>query len=414
MNENYVFWDVEPVDYWDTMWDSYKSQFDALGPYPGDGDSPHEAMTRFAAMLAPLKDGHLYVTFNFQLGYYTTSPSQKRVLARYAQANPNTDPMYAFFLNNWSGTSSGWNPDGSPHTNYNFWEGAIRGYFADPACYTTVSLVDPDDFFHIATGRKMLGESDYILYLYFSSFFINANSDEPRVLGILQQFMSDLVNEDCKGVIFDLRGNSGGDDTDMALLLAPLLDRDMLIGYDRSKKSSGRLDYLPYMPEMLLSVSENADLKFLGLPGVNARAANAGKIAVTALVNDYSKSCGEFMPIAIRALGGTVVGTQTWGATGPMLGSEYSPDYVNGGSFTIADSAGEIAIGVKEAGYQFRGPNYENYEGVGVTPDYPVDFDYAQFRPPEGAASGTAKDVQLEKALEVTESKIRDGVWPRP
>jgi C-terminal processing protease CtpA/Prc len=159
----------------------------------------------------------------------------------------------------------------------------------------------------------------------------------------------------------------------------------------------------------MLAASEDADFKFLDLPGVKVRAANAGKIAVTALVNDYSRSFGEVLPIAIRALGGTVIGTQTWGATGLLRNVGYSPDYLNDGSFSIADSTGKMAITVYEAGLQYRGPNYENYEGSGVTPDYLVPFDYAQFWP----ESGKGKDIQLEAALEITESKIKTGSWPQ-
>jgi hypothetical protein len=368
MSENYVYWDVEPVDYWDTVWDTYKPQFDALGPYPGSEDSItvniHEAMTCFAAMLAPLKDGHLQM--NLVALNNGTLPARKRVLARYADADQNTNPQSAFYFNNWSGAPAGWNPD----DNYDFWEGAISGYFTNTDV-TTVNPESPFEFFHIATGRKMLNGGGYILYLYFSSFEINAHLKDEGVLEVMRQFMRDLVGEGCKGVIFDLRGNSGGSSVDLALLLGPLLERDMPIGYIRTKKSPGRLDYLPYTPYLILAASEDADMKHLGRPDLKVRAANAGNIAVTALVNDYSASNGEFMPIAIRDMGGKIVGTQTWGATGLLILAHFSPDYVNGGSFSIADSgaggASQIAILVEEAGWQFRGLNYENYEGIGVT-----------------------------------------------
>jgi len=401
MNENYVYWDIEPVDYWDTMRDTYKPRFDALGPYPGSDDRADEAMTCFAAMLGPLKDGHLIMKLGLGPNYYTY-PARKKVRARYAEADPNTNPVGAFYSNNWSGVPNDWNPDA-----YNFWTGTIKGYFTDTDSIT-LNPESPNEFFHIAVGRKTLGGSDYILYLYLSSFAINANLKDPGVFSVMQRFMRDLVGEGCKGVVFDLRGNFGGENNDVALLLAPLLDRDVVIGHDRSKKSLGRLDYLPYAPELMLAASGDATLKLFGLPDLKARAVNAGTIAVSALVNDYSASAGEVLPIAIQAMGGRITGTQTWGATGPLVG-EHSSGYVNGGSFTIADSMGEIVIMVDEAGWQFRGLNFENYEGIGVTPDYPVPFDYAQFKP----ASGKGTDVQLEKALAVTESKIRTGFWPQ-
>jgi hypothetical protein len=151
-------------------------------------------MTCFAAMLAPLKDGHLQMEL---VGTGYTNPGLKRVIARYAEADPNTDPADTFYFNNWSGVSTAWNS-----VNYDFWTGTISGYFTNTDV-TTVNPGSPGDFFHIATGRKILepNSSDYILYLYLSKLDIITyfNLPDPSIRSVLRQFMSDLVSKDCTG-----------------------------------------------------------------------------------------------------------------------------------------------------------------------------------------------------------------------
>jgi C-terminal processing protease CtpA/Prc len=89
---------------------------------------------------------------------------------------------------------------------------------------------------------------------------------------------------------------------------------------------------------------------------------------------------------------GRIIGTRTWGATGPRNGDE-TPTWTHGGSFTH----NKLWTQVVQAGYQTRGLHFENYEGVGIKPDEVVPFDRDDF------LSGT--DAQLQAAIRYVESQ---------
>jgi C-terminal processing protease CtpA/Prc len=99
------------------------------------------------------------------------------------------------------------------------------------------------------------------------------------------------------------------------------------------------------------------------------------------------------MPLAIKSMpNGYLVGTRTWGATGPRWG-DTSPAVTHDGSF----SGNKLWLNVTEAGWQTKGPNFESYEGIGITPDDVVEFDWNEFY-------NGGKDKQLEAAI----THIRD------
>jgi C-terminal processing protease CtpA/Prc len=174
-----------------------------------------------------------------------------------------------------------------------------------------------------------------------------------------------------------MRGNIGGYTSDIPLIISPLLASDLHYEYVRLKKSPGRLDYMSWVPDILKA--NPADSEY--------RALNAGTLPIVTLINDYSISCGEALPIAVKAMStGHLIGTRTWGATGSRWGAE-SPSLTHGGCFTH----NKLWTQVIQAGKQIRGLHFENYEGVGVPPDELVEFNLSDFN------SGT--DVQLEAAV---------------
>jgi hypothetical protein len=401
INENYVYWELEPTGYWDEMYNKYKPLFTALGTYtPGVYDATYyQATTYISEMVAPLKDGHLSIAFEswdpvINPGDYTPR-LPARVDRRY-ENNPDDNPWYYFWNNKWINEDASCPPLVSGTTSqWNYFEKLIRPtYFSgDTECKIEIAKDDTGNptGFHIATAKQALSGGGYILYLGFNMFAVVTNCykggdgeavpDTSNKFGqLMQQYTNDVMSPNCKAVIFDLRGNRGGANVDIALLLGRLITSDLYFGYMRTKKGVNRLDYAPW-----------ADY-FIKANPPELRAANAGKMPVVALVNDASYSCGEIMPAAIRYMpGGYLVGTQTYGATGPRIGNN-NPAGTFGGSWQM----NKFIENVTEAGLQLKGRNGENYEGVGIPPNEVVPFDSAEFIK---GHSGGGTDNQLQAAL---------------
>jgi hypothetical protein len=385
MDANYVFWDVEPTGYWDEVWNKYKPLFDALGDYDAADASESAALKVNAArryiqeMVNPLKDGHLNVRFEFyspldswdysQNDPPSYSPATGKVNARYSlPKDPNTNPRTIFRGDVGAIAQNDLN---------SVFPGVLQWGETGPS-------YDP---FRIATGKIDVSGGAHIRYLYFNKFAIKSNLGVTAVAAVTNAFLNGLDDPACKGVIFDLRGNRGGANEDIPLLLAPLLTSDLTFAHTRLKKGAGRLNYMPWAPYILNVIPAES---------VN-RAANAGKIPVVALINDYSVSCGEIMPMAVKVMPkGRLIGTRTWGGTGPHWQNE-SPNYTHGGCFTH----NKLWTQVYQAGYQTRGLHFESYEGAdnGVPPDEEVEFDLAQF-----TNATTPRDVQLQAAIRYVES----------
>jgi hypothetical protein len=379
INVNYVFWDIESTDCWDTAWDTYKPKFDALGGLPSNKGV--QAMAYMQEMVTPLHDGH----FTLIAGNSVFSPQDERVAKRFTGPLDDKNPVTVLSLySNWDETTGVAGP--KPY-HWNF-----IGSFIGPKYFDSGYLADrpKDPELRIARGKISVSSGGHIAYLYFSGFSLQeamrAEADETlqNITRILKQYWDDVDDPNCKGVIFDLRGNSGGANADIPYLLSPLLESDLLFAYNRTKKGEGRLNYGPWTPYVIKAAAPAG------------RISQVGKIPIVALVNDYSISCGELMPLALKSVPRAyLIGTKTYGATGPRLGSE-SPAALKDGSFTVQWDGGRIVV--TQAGYQTRGPHFENYEGIGLDPDLVVPFSLNAFT--DGGLYGTGGvDAQLEAAI---------------
>src|SRR5687767_10433996 len=63
MNTNYVFWDIEKVD-WDNMYKTYKPRFEQLDKEQNDPKSAQRAVQYLVDMTKDLADSHLELGFN--------------------------------------------------------------------------------------------------------------------------------------------------------------------------------------------------------------------------------------------------------------------------------------------------------------------------------------------------------------
>ena len=74
MNTNYVFWDIETVN-WDNMYKTYKPRFEYLDQHKEDPQAAQKASQYLVDMTKDLSDSHLSITFNgmtsFQVSNYT-------------------------------------------------------------------------------------------------------------------------------------------------------------------------------------------------------------------------------------------------------------------------------------------------------------------------------------------------------
>jgi hypothetical protein len=386
-NVNYVYWDIERDGLWDDVRDAYEPKFDALGAW--DPSRYPQAVEYFKEMADFLHDGHLTL-----ISANNYSPQDARVDGRFPggfedDANPKS------ILSKWNNWS---NAEYDGHPRYIKWD--FLGYLILEK-YLDYDSTHASNYLN-GTMFVVRGEipaaGGYLVYFFIDAFALQAaldsekNQDEAlrSITRQMAAFWEQVSEDDCKGVIFDLRGNMGGAAKDIPYLLAPFLEADLHFGYTRSKKGEGRLNYGPWTPWVLKAASA-AD-----------RIPHAGNIPVVALVNDYSISCGEIMPLAVKAMPkGFVIGTRTYGATGPGVG-DMNPAALRDGSFTVVWDGGSIIV--KQAGWQLRGPRFENYEGVGITPDMTVPFNWKDFTN-NGVYNAGGKDAQLEAAIDYVEEQ---------
>ena len=110
------------------------------------------------------------------------------------------------------------------------------------------------------------------------------------------------------------------------------------------------------------------------------------------IINEYSSSGGDLLPFLFRQSKlGPLVGKRTWGG---LVGIYNYPMLIDGGQVTAPRVA-------------FRNPQGElDVENKGVAPDIEVDLDPKIWR--------QGRDVQLEKAVEVTLAEIRKNPARKP
>lgn len=191
-----------------------------------------------------------------------------------------------------------------------------------------------------------------------------------------------------KGVILDVRNNTGGMNSDQAFLLGSLLPSGgYRLGTYKSKTGIGRLDYsVNHTFEIATREDEHAVIT---------------QVPIVALCNHRSISNAEMTSIAVKQLpNGVVVGSQTWGGMSSLItGAEnYSINY-----------SGEFGVQGVTAIYGFQPISlisYDGYgplEGVGVTPsegynlEYDTDYRSSSINPATGQPY--IRDNQLEAAL---------------
>lgn len=183
-----------------------------------------------------------------------------------------------------------------------------------------------------------------------------------------------------KGVIIDVRSNTGGMISDYQYCLGALLPSGgYQIGYNRVKRGYGRYDYSTLMPAIAGTMSEPHEV--------------IDDIPVALLCNCYTVSMGEMTTLGAKIMpNATVIGKRTWGGLCPLNANQtFSLNYT-----------GYIGVEGVTCVYGYvpymAALNLDKkfMEGQGIEPDIEVGLNTTMF------ASG--EDSQLNRALQL----IRD------
>lgn len=187
--------------------------------------------------------------------------------------------------------------------------------------------------------------------------YLRISSFEENTPSQLNDALNNLQAQQVRGLVLDVRDNAGGDTGSCTECLDQLLPEGVL-GYTRTGSSQ----------RQILATSDDSEID----------------LPMAVLVNENTSSMAELFAVAIRDYDkGDLVGTTTYGKG--VLQTLYPLD--DGSAVRITTA-------------YFDPPASENFDGVGLTPDYEVSLGRDQL-----ATMGNMDgDDQLEKAVSVLRS----------
>lgn len=332
MNNNYVFWDIDTTD-WDAMYRRYQPVFAKLNI--NDSGDVKKSINYFRLMTQGLVDSHY--NLNFLYG---------------AVADSSINPSYGRKMD-------------TIH-QFVFYPNYVQNYLDDGFVYGEDTETDPSEDRFAMAGTI----NNNILYFYCYTFGLKSSyeaSNNNKIKKVLDYFFTKLSNPaGLKGVIIDVRGNPGGEVTDLNFLLGRMISSPLTFGSTRYKNGNGRLDYTPWAPA---TITPHAGAKGLSIP-------------VIALADAWSVSLAELTTMAIHSMpNGKFIGEKTWGANGPL-----SPNQnFNGGQFTAANF-----LFAYTSSSEFKYLDGNIYEGKGFPPDISVPYNEAYLNQGRDAALETA------------------------
>ena len=187
--------------------------------------------------------------------------------------------------------------------------------------------------------------------------YLRISSFEENTPSQLNDALNNLQAQQVRGLVLDVRDNAGGDTGSCTECLDQLLPEGVL-GYTRTGSSE----------RQILATSDDSEID----------------LPMAVLVNENTSSMAELFAVAIRDYDkGDLVGTTTYGKG--VLQTLYPLD--DGSAVRITTA-------------YFDPPASENFDGVGLTPDYEVSLGRDQLAT-MGSMDG---DDQLEKAVSVLRS----------
>lgn len=332
MNNRYVFWKEDSTD-WDAMYTKYKTVFDKMDITKLE--DLKKSVSLFRDMTAKITDGHYYIEF--------TQPALKDSFVNPSQERKLKSP-----------------------------------YYHNPVNYSRLVRPKLDAGFQAGSYDRtsvMLGTiNKNILYFSSNAFYLydayTATADN-QVKTILESFFQELAKSPSpyKALIIDLRGNRGGDISDLNFIAGRLTATPVSFGFTRYKSNAGRYDYTPWISSKVTPVN--------GSKGVS--------IPIIALADNFSGSLAESVTMAIQEMpNGTFIGEPTWGANGPYATNEL---LYNAGPFELKGF-----MKVQTSSAAFKNAQGVFTESKGIIPDLFVPFD--------AQALQLGRDLIMEAALQ--------------
>ena len=350
INQNYVFWEIDPVN-WDDVYAEYHPRFEELDKR--EAVKTADLQLLYEEILGELIDNHMKVTLRNQ------NPSEEDI-TQIVTVRPAVVKMKKY----------GTQDNGISLQLLQ----ASRDKMKETGRIThDVEYVNDDPN---ASLRHMLTYviDEDILYLRPSDFFVIASLANADAYRAYDSYLRQLLfNNQVRSVIIDLRNNGGGMLWDMFTILGPLLKEPCHVLDTKTKMGTGRLDYGEWTPFIVDVMTKRKIADMMKWEEELPETASIGDRPLVVLVNHHSASMSEMTAIGAKNLSyATVIGEQTYGATGPL-----SSDTHLSFSGQFGDSKLQIVpYSVITSTWMSRTSEGKFVEGEGVTPDAIVPLDY--------------------------------------
>ena len=337
MNEKYIFWNVDTTN-WDAKYRQFKHLFDKLDI--DDTADVRTSVSYFRQMTSSLIDGHYSITFQHPIlkdSVLYPALERKKILSGYHMPFPYLQVDTAYLDKQYM---IGYDHGNAQNTQLPY---AICGTI-----------------------------NNQILYFSCNQFSLAKSYNAPVKNGVQEvlEYFFNRLNETqhgLKGIIIDVRGNFGGDLSDLNFLLGRIIEKPLHFGYTSYKSNVGRLDHTPRLPSVIYPSKAGIGLKK----------------PVVVLADQNSASLSEAIAIAIKSMeNGYFIGETTWGAIGAV--SEFKT--FNAGPFNVNGF-----MNVMTSSIQFSGLDGSIYGESGIQPNIPISSDVNALQ--QGI------DLQLEKAI---------------
>ena len=378
MNCNYPIWDYEEQQglNWDDVYDKYLPRFKKLDTeYNLQKPVPDSLVSElYDSIFAPLHDGHLFM---YLKNIHTGKKIKKSISPQVIRVVKNSSGIIElYYLVTSFKPTLKYYDDNEELKEFAQEKEYIFACFKDGIVYFRLPIFNLTQTFE----ERSLDESKERIYKIWESWF-NC---------IKNLHASNYL----KGVIIDVRNNTGGSSYDYQHVLGALHNGDSefsgqhhKIGYLREKSGVGRLDFSRLQPFTLPVGKEHISIE----------------VPIVILANDISASMAEITCLSAKQLkNGYVIGTKTYGAFSPSVDNYYAITYAgNVGDPSLAESEEKISyfapffIDIPTSA--FLSLDNQFVDGAGVEPDEIVPLNHLEHR-------FLGKDNQLDKALEYIRS----------
>lgn len=380
INQNYVFWEIDPVD-WDVVYTQYKPKIEELDKQ--EVVKTADLMKLYEEAFGKLIDQHMVI---------------KGVNVK---AAPDDEQIWYVIPRLLAAANREGFHTSIPTIGFQ----VVRQKMQDNNRVTFAKeFVDDDPNASLSHMETCVIDND-ILYLSFRSFnligtiqkYVDTEDESAKgVYDVYSEYMRQLLyNKNIKGVIVDVRSNTGGDLGDMMTVLSPLLKEDIHILDSKTKMGVGRLDYAEWIPWYGKAVTQRQMGELLDweeeLPNTDC----IGDRKVVFLIDCQSISMAEMSTIGAKSLPyATVIGERSFGGLGPLTSDVHNSFCGQFGDINLTSKS----YFVYTSTWITRTPAGECLEGKGVEPDISVPLDIEMI-------TGQHIDNQLEYAIDYLHGK---------